>query len=168
MATITHNGTCYLFNAPRYFLTKADIGKKFVRTAPYEPDSKWMWIDINPTESEINQCALELRDIQPQYLEFTYVFWGEKKVVKLKVGEKENWNDGSWITVEKCVTLFAENPSMCVQMTLPGSGETVEPRQAAKSQAEPYPLEPVQAELYPLEPVQFTPLGTPISLTESH
>ena len=101
--------TKYSINAPQYFFTEKDIGRKFVRAKPYI-GVDWSYTLLEPTELAINKCALELTAIHPKYLEFTQFFLKKKEVVKLEAGGKaKGWNDGFWVPLEKCLEMFAKN-----------------------------------------------------------
>lgn len=87
-------------------LTSMDIGTEFVRTGP-TVDGDWTWVPYT-SASGIELEPARLEHITSTQLHFVEVSQStSRSVVKL---DKNMWNDGRWITAQKCEKLFQKDP----------------------------------------------------------
>ena len=102
-----------IVGAEPHFFQPSDVGKKFVRTQPHWDDRDGKGIgDKNflakgQTEKSIRSSALMLVNLTQKHLEFLRSSPSMyRSTVELPINyAEEDWNDGYWIEIDKCIEI---------------------------------------------------------------
>ena len=109
-------------DAPKRWFAEKDIGMEFLRTQPHQ--GNWSFTACGATEDTLRDETLTLIECHEDFLKFepSGVFGKLRKAtdrllnrfeytILQRCGSPEdNWDDGNWITVERCAELFSKNP----------------------------------------------------------
>lgn len=91
----------FLIEEKEPLLTADDVGTNFIRTQPFH--GTWDCLPTSRSEEKIRSASMELMAYHSDgSMEFSNQEFSNLKFSK-------SWNDGCWISVDKCVQLFKDH-----------------------------------------------------------
>ena len=105
--------TYYPFVAEPQRLTNENAGQLFVRSQPL--NRSWLYIPLGTTDEAIRAVAGKLISVDTNAFSMGIPI-AKDDYIELRFSPE--LNDGYWVSVQKCIEIFAKNPPQPVEVTV--------------------------------------------------